>query len=55
MSDTNDTWSEAFSRTEIQELYGITITEMEWDVIREKLDGAIADVFFEVMNIYDVG
>ena len=55
MADTNNTWSESITRTEIQDMYGITITEFEWEVIREKLDGAVADIFQEVISIYDVG
>ncbi len=54
MSDTN-TWSESLSRTEIEGLYDISISDNEWFAIKEKLDGMIADIFYDIRATYDLG
>jgi hypothetical protein len=54
LADTNNTWSESITRAEIQDMYDITISDVEWETLRERLDEAVADIFSEVRFNHDI-
>lgn len=50
-----DAWSESISRSELNALYGITISDREWETLFDALDYAVHAAVQEILGSHDVG